>query len=62
LNLQTLVKPQGIDLTVYPSRGSVEIVYAVFQRPGVQMGIVQADVLAFVSGIQTDPVLKRIAG
>jgi TRAP transporter TAXI family solute receptor len=61
LNLQALVKPQGIDLTVYPSRGSVENVYAVFQRPGVQMGIVQADVLAFVSRIQTDPVLKRIA-
>jgi len=38
LNLQALVKPQGIDLTVYPSRGSVENVYAVFQRPGVQMG------------------------
>jgi TRAP transporter TAXI family solute receptor len=62
LNLQALVKPQGIDLTVYPSRGSVENIYAVFQRPGVQMGIVQADVLAFVSRIQTDPVLKRIAG
>ena len=62
MNLQALVKPKGIDLTVYPSRGSVENIYAVFQRPGVQMGIVQADVLAFVSRIQTDPVLKRIAG
>jgi len=61
LNLQTLLKPQGIDLTVYPSRGSVENIYAVYQRPGVQMGIVQADVLAFVTRIQTDPVLKRIA-
>src|SRR4029077_723414 len=61
-NRHTRVKPQGIDLTVYPSRGSVENVYAVFQRPGIQMGIVQADVLAFVSRIQTDPVLKRIAG
>jgi TRAP transporter TAXI family solute receptor len=61
LNLQTLVKPQGIDLTVHTSKGSVENVYAVYQRPGVQMGIVQADVLAFVSRIQTDPVLKRIA-
>jgi len=61
LNLQTLLKPQGIDVTVYPSKGSVENIYAVYQRPGVQMGIVQADVLAFVSRIQTDPVLKRIA-
>jgi TRAP transporter TAXI family solute receptor len=61
LNLQTLVKPHGIDLAVYPSKGSVENIYAVYQRPGVQMGIVQADVLAFVSRIQSDPVLKRIA-
>ena len=61
LNLQTLVKPHGIDLTVHTSRGSVENIYAVYQKPGVQMGIVQADVLAFVSRIQTDPVLKRIA-
>ena len=61
LNLQGLVKGQGIDLTVHPSRGSVENIYAVYQRPGVQMGIVQADVLAFVSRVQTDPVLKRIA-
>jgi hypothetical protein len=61
LNLQTLVKAHGINLTVHPSRGSVENVYAVYQKPGVQMGIVQADVLAFVSRIQTDPVLKRIA-
>jgi len=60
LNLQTLVKAHGIDLTVHPSRGSVENIYAVYQKPGVQMGIVQADVLAFVSRIQTDPVLKRI--
>jgi len=61
LNLQTLVKPLGVDLAVYPSKGSVENIYAVYQRPGVQLGIVQADVLAFVSRIQTDPVLKRIA-
>ena len=61
LNLQTLVKPQGVDLTVYPSKGSIETIHAVYQRPGVQMGIVQADVLAFVARVQSDPVLKRIA-
>ena len=61
LNLQTLVKAHGIDLAVHTSRGSVENIYAVYQKPGVQMGIVQADVLAFVSRIQTDPILKRIA-
>jgi TRAP transporter TAXI family solute receptor len=61
LNLQRLVKSAGINLTVHPSRGSIENVYAVYQRPGVQMGIVQSDVLAFVSRLQSDPVLTRIA-
>ena len=61
LNLQGLVKPRDIALTVYPSKGSIENVYAVYQRPGVQLGIVQSDVLAFVARVQTDPVLQRIA-
>ncbi len=61
LNLQSLVKQGDIDLNVYTSKGSVENIYAVFQRPATQMGIVQSDVLAFVSRVQTDPVLKRIA-
>ncbi len=61
LNLQALGKQNGVNLTVHNSRGSIENIYAVYQRPGVQMGIVQSDVLAFVSRIQTDPVLKRIA-
>jgi TRAP transporter TAXI family solute receptor len=61
LNLEELVKPHGITLNVSPSNGSVENVYAVFKRPNTQFGIVQADVLAFVSRVQTDPVLKRIA-
>src|SRR5713101_8411705 len=61
LDLQKLVKPAGVNLTVYPSKGSIENIYAVYQRPGVPMGIVQSDVLAFVSRVQTDPVLQRIA-
>ena len=61
LDLQKLVKPAGITLNVYPSRGSVENIYAVYQRPGVQLGIVQSDVLAFVAKLQSDPVLTRIA-
>jgi len=48
-------------LNVYPSKGSVENIYAVYQRPATQMGIVQSDVLAFVFRIQSDPVLRRIA-
>ena len=61
LDLQRLVKSSGLELSVYPSRGSIDNVYAVYQRPATQMGIVQSDVLAFVSRVQTDPVLKQIA-
>src|SRR5262245_9877902 len=61
LNLQRLAKQAGIELSVYPSKGSIENIYAVYQRPATQMGIVQSDVLAFVSRVQSDPVLKRIA-
>jgi len=61
LDLQKLVRPSGINLNVIASKGSIENVYAVYQRPGVPMGIVQSDVLAFVSRVQTDPVLKQIA-
>lgn len=61
LDLQKLVKTSGISLTVHPSKGSVENIFAVYQRPGVQIGIVQSDVLAFVARLQNDPVLARIA-
>src|SRR6266508_5422115 len=61
LNLQVLTKTNGINMSVYPSKGSVENVYAVYQKPGVQLGIVQSDVLAFVARVQSDQVLKRIA-
>jgi uncharacterized protein len=61
LNLQQLVKPKGIDLGVQPSTGSIENLYAVFKRPNTQLGIVQSDVLAFVSKVQNNPTLIRIA-
>jgi TRAP transporter TAXI family solute receptor len=61
LDLQKLVRPSGTNLAVYNSKGSIENVYAVYQRPATQLGIVQSDVLAFVARIQSDPVLKRIA-
>jgi TRAP transporter TAXI family solute receptor len=61
LNLQTLAKGRDIDLAVYSSKGSVENINAVFQRPGIQLGIVQADVLAFVARVETNPTLQRIA-
>ena len=61
LNLQQLAKASGIRMSVYNSTGSIENLYAVYKRPRTQMGIVQSDVLAFVSRVQNDPVLKRIA-
>jgi uncharacterized protein len=61
LDLQKLVKASGINLSVHPSKGSVENIFAVYQRPATQLGIVQSDVLAFVARVETDPVLKRIA-
>ena len=61
LNLKQLVQTVGIDLKVANSKGSVENIYAVYNRPNTQLGIVQSDVLAFVAQVQTDPVLKRIA-
>jgi uncharacterized protein len=61
LDLQRLMKSQGFNLTVHPSKGSVDNIFAVYQRPGVQMGIVQSDVLAFVSRVETDPLLRLIA-
>ena len=61
LNLQQLLKDKNFNLSVYPSKGSVENIYAVFQRPGIQLGVVQADVLAFVSRVESNPLLQRIA-
>ncbi|WP_457575830.1 TAXI family TRAP transporter solute-binding subunit [Desulfomarina sp.] len=61
LNLASLLEQNGISLNVSASNGSVENIYAVYKRPNTQLGIVQADVLAFVSRVQTDPVLKKIA-
>jgi len=63
LDVQKLLKQAApsMALSVYPSKGSVENIYAVYQRPATQMGIVQSDVLAFVFRIQSDPVLRRIA-
>ena len=62
LNLKELVKSKDIELNVIPSAGSIENLYAVYKRPHTQIGIVQSDVLAFVSRLQSDPTLIKIAG
>jgi len=61
LNLKSLLARDNIELRVDNTSGSVENVYAVYQKPNTQLGIVQSDVLAFITKVQDDPVLKRIA-
>jgi uncharacterized protein len=61
LNLQRLAQQNGVNLAVSPSKGSIENVYAVYQKPATQLGIVQSDVLAFVARVQSDEMLRRIA-
>jgi TRAP transporter TAXI family solute receptor len=60
-DLKRLLKPQGINLAVHPSKGAVDNIYAVSQRPAVQLAIVQSDVLAFVTDQPSNRALARIA-
>lgn len=61
LNLQKLVRRSNIEMRVDNSKGSVENINAVYKKPKTQLGIVQSDVLAFVSKVQDNKALKRIA-
>jgi uncharacterized protein len=61
VDLKRLVKPAGIDVTVYPSKGSIDNISALYARPGVQMAIVQSDVLDFIAGVESNALLARIA-
>jgi uncharacterized protein len=60
-DISRLAAPHGIDLQVIPSAGSLENVHAVFSRPNTQLGIVQSDVLTYISAYSNDAQLKRIA-
>jgi hypothetical protein len=61
LDLKALAEKHDIQLRVEPSNGSIENIYAVYKRPGIAMGIVQSDVLAFVARVQSNPALKAVA-
>lgn len=61
LDLKQLMQKHGIELNVFPSSGDIENIYAVYKRPGIPMGIVQADLLAFVAKVQTKELLKLVA-
>jgi uncharacterized protein len=60
-DLRRLVKPSGINVTVHPSNGAVDNVFAVSQRRGIQLGIVQSDVLAFVADQAASAAVSRVA-
>ena len=60
-DLRRLVRASGINVTVHPSKGAVDNVFAVSQGRGIQLGIVQSDVLAFVADQPTNPAVTRIA-
>jgi TRAP transporter TAXI family solute receptor len=61
MDIKAVVMRSNIHLAVFSSSGSVENIYAVYQRPGNHMGLVQSDVLAFVAKVKSDPRLRLIA-
>ncbi len=61
MDLKALFKRNNIHLTVFNSSGSVENIYAVYQRPGNHLGLVQSDVLSFVGKVNSDHRLRLIA-
>ena len=61
LDLKRLVGAGGIELRVYPSSGAIDNLGALYDRPRVQMGIVQSDVLDFVAGANARSLLARVA-
>jgi hypothetical protein len=61
LDLKTLGESHDFQLTVVPSNGSIENLNAVYKRPNTQLGIVQSDVLAFISRTKSNEMLRSVA-
>lgn len=61
MDLKALFMRHNIHLAVFDSGGSVENIYAVYQRPGNHLGLVQSDVLSFVAKVKSDRQLRLIA-
>ena len=59
-DLKSLLKPTGINITVHPSNGAVDNVHAITERPGVQLGIVQSDVLAAIADQRGSPTIRPL--
>jgi uncharacterized protein len=60
-DIKKIAEPSGISLTVMESAGSIQNVFDVRKKRGVQLGIVQSDVLDYIRDISDDQELKGIA-
>ena len=60
-DIKTIAEPSGIALQVMESAGSIQNVFDVRKKRGVQLGIVQSDVLDYIRDISDDQELKAIA-
>src|ERR1700730_1922140 len=60
-DIKTIAEPSGIALQVLESAGSIQNVFDVRKKRGVQLGIVQSDVLEYIRDISDDRELKAIA-
>jgi TRAP transporter TAXI family solute receptor len=60
-DIADIAKPSGVTLQVMESAGSIQNVFDVRKKRGVQLGIVQSDVLDYVKEISDDQELKAIA-
>lgn len=59
-DIARLVQSKGLTVTLYDSNGSLENIAAVFERPEVQLGLVQSDVLGYLQESQNRK-LERVA-
>lgn len=59
-DIQKLLARHGIGLDVHTSKGSLENVFSVYELPKAQMGIVQSDVLAYISTLSS-PKAQQVA-
>jgi TRAP transporter TAXI family solute receptor len=60
-DIKKIAEPSGIALQVLESAGSIQNVFDVRKKRGVQLGIVQSDVLEYIRDISDDRELKAIA-
>jgi len=60
-DIKKIAEPSGVTLTVMESAGSIQNVFDVRKKRGVQLGIVQSDVLDYIRDISDDQELKGIA-